>query len=116
MTEMMTIGNRIKGYRKQSGFSQESLARFLGVDQTLISRVESGERALGVESLEKLAALFGVELSAFEQADAPAPSMTFAFRANDLSNEDMEVLCAIHRIALNAQMLAKLLDGGDVRG
>lgn len=116
MNEMISIGGRIKSYRKQSGFSQESLARFLGVDQTLISKVENGERALSVEALEKLAALFGVEISAFEQPDAPAPSMKFAFRANELSNEDMEALCAIHRIALNSQLMARLLDGGDARG
>lgn len=116
MSELLKIGERIKEYRKQCGFNQESIARFLGVDQTLISKVENGERALSVELLEKLAALFGVEVTALEQTDLPITSMKFAFRASELSNSDMEALCAINKIALNSQMMSRLIDGGNVRG
>ena len=116
MNEQSNMGERIKAYRTQCGFNQQSIARFLGVDQTLISKVENGERTLSVELLEKLAALFGVEVTAFERADVPVSTMKFAFRASDLSNSDMEALCAINKIALNSQMLAKILDRRDRRG
>ena len=41
-----TIGSRIKELRKQAGLTQKSLAEYLGADQSFISKVEKGERAL----------------------------------------------------------------------
>ena len=41
----------LKPYRVRSGLSQSALATELGVDQALISRVESGERKLSFGEL-----------------------------------------------------------------
>ena len=54
------IGNNIKILRDNMGFSQSTIARFLNVDQSLISKVEKGERSLSTDMLEKLACLFGI--------------------------------------------------------
>ena len=44
------IGENIKALRDKMGFSQTSIARFLNVDQSLISKVEKGERTLSAEN------------------------------------------------------------------
>lgn len=103
------IGERIRALRDKAGYSQQSVARFIGVDQSLISKIEKGERAITADMLEKLAALFGVELSALLDDNIPSRSLAFAFRANDLTVSDMEAISAINRIALNSEFMYNLL-------
>ena len=105
------IGNNIKILRDNMGFSQSTIARFLNVDQSLISKVEKGERSLSTDMLEKLACLFGISIDAIESNSIEASNLSFAFRASDLSAEDLEAISAINRIALNSEYMAKLLKG-----
>lgn len=48
------IGNNIKILRDNMGFSQSTIARFLNVDQSLISKVEKGERSLSTDMWRNL--------------------------------------------------------------
>lgn len=105
------IGNNIKILRDNMGFSQSTVARFLNVDQSLISKVEKGERSLSTDMLEKLACLFGISIDAIESNSIEASNLSFAFRASDLSAEDLEAISAINRIALNSEYMAELLKG-----
>ena len=111
MNKPEIIAERIKELRRGSGLSQTNLADFLHVDQSLISKIENGERGLSVEMLERLATLFGVNLSAFENADLPVAPLKFALRAGKLTAADMETISAINRIALNSEFMANLLMG-----
>ena len=104
------IGNNIKILRDNMGFSQSTIARFLNVDQSLISKVEKGE-SLSTDMLEKLACLFGISIDAIESNTIETSSLSFAFRASDLSAEDLEAISAINRIALNSEYMAELLKG-----
>ena len=103
------IGNNIKTLRDGMGFNQSNIARFLNVDQSLISKVEKGERILSADILEKLASLFGVSVDAIEDSTIETPSMSFAFKARDLSAEDLEAISSINRIALNSEYMDNLL-------
>ncbi len=105
------IGNNIKILRDNMGFSQSTIARFLNVDQSLISKVEKGERSLSTDMLEKLACLFGISIDAIESNTIETSNLSFAFRASDLSAEDLEAISAINRIALNSEYMAELLKG-----
>jgi transcriptional regulator with XRE-family HTH domain len=60
------IGSELKALRERSGFTQSNIAKYLKVDQSLISKFETGERTLSADMLEKLAVLFGVDLTAFD--------------------------------------------------
>lgn len=111
MSKFKIIAERIKEFRKSSGLSQANIAGFLGVDQSLISKVENGERSLSVEMLEKLAVLYGVSMSAFTEDSFAIDPLKLALRAGELSVEDMEAISAINRIALNAEFMADLLAG-----
>ncbi len=103
--EKNEIGSNLKMLREKMDFNQSMIARFLGVDQSLISKVEKGERNLSSDMLEKLACLYGVSVSDIENGNIKEPKLSFAFRANDLSVEDMETICAINRIALNLEAM-----------
>jgi transcriptional regulator with XRE-family HTH domain len=105
------IGKNIKALRDGMGFNQSNIARFLNVDQSLISKVEKGERSLSSDMLEKLACLFGISVDDIESSQLESSSLSFAFRASDLTAEDMEAISAINRIALNSEYMGELLKG-----
>lgn len=52
------IGARLKEAREYRGFSQEDVAKFLGISRSAISLIESGERGLDILELTKLAKLY----------------------------------------------------------
>jgi transcriptional regulator with XRE-family HTH domain len=109
-----TIGKNIKTLRDGMGFNQSNIAHFLNVDQSLISKVEKGERTLSSDMLENLACLFGISVDDIESDTLEASSLSFAFRASDLTAEDMEAISAINRIALNSEYMDELLKGEGV--
>lgn len=114
MSKFEMIAERMKEFRKSSGLSQANIACFLGVDQSLISKAENGERNLSVDMLEKLAALYGVSMLAFEENTLPVNPLKFALRADELTTADMETISAINRIALNSEFMADLLAGKQI--
>ena len=108
------IGNNIHVLRENAGYTQATLARFLNVDQSLISKIEKGERSISTEMLEKLASLFGVTIDEMEDDHVSKSSLSFAFRGNDLNAEEMEAICVINKIALNSEFMNSLLKREDV--
>lgn len=109
---LINIGATIKSLRENSGFTQKNIANFLKVDQSLISKFESGERPISADMLDKLAALFGISMSVFYES-ADIKPLSFALRANEISEEDLETICVINRIALNSNFMTKLLESED---
>jgi transcriptional regulator with XRE-family HTH domain len=57
-TDRAALGARLKDEREYRGFSQEDVARYLGVSRSAISLIESGARRLDVLELKKLATLY----------------------------------------------------------
>ena len=105
-------GKRIKELRENNHYSQASIAAFLGIDQSMISKIESDQRALTSDMVEKLACLFGVHQSALKQDCSEMP-LTCALRSSGITCQDMDVICTINRIALNCNFIDKLLDGAE---
>lgn len=109
-------GKRIKELRETNNFTQSKIATFLGVDQSYIARVEKDERALSSDMVEKLASLFGVHTKAFNEDSTDQP-LAYALRASELTEEDMDTISAINRIALNCAFLTSLLGNeGEMNG
>jgi len=104
-----TVGENIRVLRENAEFTQSNLARFMNVDQSLISKVEKGERTLSADMLEKLAALFGVTVEQIEAQPITTSKLSFAFRGSDFSVEEMEAMAAINKIALNSEFMRVLL-------
>lgn len=108
MTSCKNVGNNLKRLREASGFSQRSIADFLNVDQSLVSKIEKGERGISAVMLDELASLFGVSAAAVANDSAGRP-LACAFRCSDLSRDEMRAVCAVNKIALNLEFLSGLL-------
>ena len=56
------LGERIRVFRKRSGFTQEALAEKASVSVNFIGNVERGESAISVKTLLQIAKALGVNL------------------------------------------------------
>jgi transcriptional regulator with XRE-family HTH domain len=57
------IGKNLALFRKRKRLSQLDVSHQLGIDNSTISKYEHGEREPDIETLEKLAHLYGVRIS-----------------------------------------------------
>ncbi|MBS4031643.1 MAG: helix-turn-helix transcriptional regulator [Clostridiales bacterium] len=111
---IINIGENIKALREQSGFTQSNIAKYLQVDQSLISKIENGERVITSDMLDKLSTLFGITTESFNSESIPTKRVSFALRASEISEGDLETISAINRIALNVNFMTKLLGGNGI--
>ncbi len=105
------VRENIRALRENAGFTQNNLALYMNVDQSLISKVEKGERIMSVDMLEKLATLFGVTIEQLEGQPITTSKLSFAFRGSDFSVKEMEAMAAINKIALNSEFMRVMLKG-----
>jgi len=107
---MNNQGVTIKALREKFGYSQEDLARFLGVKREMISYYETAVREVPLEILERLADLFGVDLDIFfsDNIDEAITEIAFAFRADELNKNDLESIASFRRIIKNYQRIINL--------
>ena len=62
MTRLDYIRRNLIELRVQHGFSQDQLAKLIGVRQGTISRIESGKSAVTIEVLFKLLQVYKVDI------------------------------------------------------
>ena len=93
-----TVGQRIRNYRTQLGYSQEKLAELSGCHPTYIGQLERGEKNATLESVEKISSALGVTLSKlFEMigdTDSDAkdiPRLCYEFIAAKTPNEQEQI-------------------------
>ena len=58
----MSLGNRIKIARENSGFTQPKLAKMVGKTANTLRRYEQGEISPSVETVKKIAEATGLDL------------------------------------------------------
>jgi len=93
----------LKELREKNNLTQAEVSKYLNVDQSLIAKIESGERNISVSQLEMLSALYGYDLI---RNDKSKP-ISIAYRAKDISN-DLNVISSIKRISLNLRFMENL--------
>lgn len=103
------FGCKIKALRENSGLTQSNIANFLKVDLSFLSMVEKGERALTSDMIEKLEALFFIEFNTFQESDLNTNPLHFTLCTSEITEEDLEVIALVNRIALNSHYMTKLL-------
>ena len=102
-----TLGEKLKALRTEYGYKQKDISDFLGVDQSLVSKFESGERAISVDILEKLSGLYCCDL--VDATTSCQPKLQVAFRAKNVGAADLETIQTVNRIVLNTAFMANLL-------
>lgn len=101
---LIEMGSRFKDVRQRSGYTQEQMAKFLELDRTMITKFEKGERALGIADLERACGLFGCSLKVLRGLENYQP-MAVAYRAKDMTIEDMEAVRKVQKIILNMRRI-----------
>lgn len=97
--------NRLKQLRKESKITQEQMANYLGVDQTMITKIENGTRNLNVTLIEKICTLFGCSDAYLMGEDDAYIPLNFAFRSNGIQVDDLESIAAVNKIVLNIRYM-----------
>jgi len=59
------IGQRIRSFRKEKGWSQEKLALESALDRTYVNSLENGKRNISINNMEKIATALHVTLAEF---------------------------------------------------
>lgn len=107
--EKVILGERLKELRTKFGFTQADISSLLGVDQSLISKYESGERQVSMDTLEKLGDLYCCDL--IHTPPVVSPALQVAFRADSIDASNMKAIQAVNRVVLNSVFMANLLKG-----
>src|SRR5436305_1724059 len=89
------VGRRIAELRADRGVSQRRLAEAIGVDQSALSRIESGERGLAVEELVGIASFLAVDTSVVLRSEEDATPL---FRNEGGPAEASEAVSALEAI------------------
>lgn len=91
MDKNKLIGQKIKEAREAAGKSQKDLAEILGFESaTAISLIESGERKVKVEDLEKITEFLHKDIKFFLGIEEKS-DVRFALRADkDLTKKDQD--------------------------
>lgn len=99
----MPLAILLKRYREYRGFTQETVAQHLKISREMLSYYETGSREPGIDLLEKLADLYGVELLDLveENPDLATVNLAFAFRSENLQMEDMQQISDFQKIIKN---------------
>lgn len=57
-----TVGERVRSYRIQGGYTQANLAERSGLHHTFIGQIERGEKNVTIESIAKIASALNITL------------------------------------------------------
>jgi transcriptional regulator with XRE-family HTH domain len=92
-----TLGDRLREAREYLGFSQDEVARYLGVSRSALSLMETGQRKVEVMELTKLASLYKKPVSYFTDEEVPEPTFGagaqhIARKVAEMSPDDLEEL------------------------
>lgn len=96
--EQKGLNEKIKKLRQEKGITQKSLAEYLEVDQSFISKIESNERNINVEIVEKLADLFACSVRDLVNDDRDVKGLSLSFRSKIDNVTDLEHISYANKV------------------
>jgi len=109
----MDVGKSIKALRVANKITQEQIGEFLGIDQSMVAKIESGERKITTVQLDKLCNLFGCDQNFLLNRTNQLNILQFAFRSKSADTESLAVIAAVNKIANNLRSINYLLEEDD---
>ncbi|MDY6055030.1 XRE family transcriptional regulator [Micrococcus sp.] len=100
------LGTRIRSARERQGLSQQALAEAVGLDRTMINRVETGQRKLTALELAAIADTLNTRMQAFFSAEIP--SLASHRSAQGLDTADSAVDHLLAAVAADVEFLHRL--------
>ena len=91
-TNNQVIGGNIKKIRALSGFTQEQIAKSIGIERSAYSNYEGGIREVPYDVLERLSNLFGCDPFIFFEDNMQTDNVILAtaFRISDIEDCDLK--------------------------
>lgn len=107
------IGENLRKSRNIAGFTQDQVAKFIGIERSTYSNYEGGTREIPYSVLEKLSNLFGCEPSLLfeENSYIDDEIMATAFRISDLESDDLEEIANFKDIVKSYIKMEQLAHG-----
>ncbi|MFY1586911.1 helix-turn-helix domain-containing protein [Micromonospora sp. WMMD734] len=112
-----TLGERIRDARKRAGLSQEDLGHAVGIERTVMNKIESGIRKVTALELADIAGAIGVRMSTF--FEEPVPALVAHRSSQGLDTADSQVDTLLTTFASEVAFVASLgvdelgLDGAE---
>jgi transcriptional regulator with XRE-family HTH domain len=86
------IGDRIRELREQKGWSQRELSRRVGINYSVMSRIESGQRPVEDDEILKFADIFEVSTDyLLGRSNDPSPVIEVAGKEIKLTPDEFKV-------------------------
>ena len=87
-----SIGLRLKDARERMGFTQGKVTYLIGVEGSKIGCYETAHCEISLGKLERLATLYGYSVDYFLKTDGVDAGEVAISWANDLSDEELEIV------------------------
>ncbi len=106
------IGRNLRLLREANNFTQQQMASYLGINRSTYANYEAEERETPMDILEKAANVLGTPLSVFYEEDEAAVKtlLVCAFRAENLSIDDMHEVASFKQLVMNYLKINRLLE------
>lgn len=92
-SELLAIGKRIQGRRKQLGYTQEQLAEMMNVSVQMISNLERGNKAIRIDNLVNLSRILQISTDYILTGKCACEDLdTLRTKITDLSEKDRKMI------------------------
>lgn len=97
------IPENIRSLRLKLGYTQAQIAEYLEISTAAVTQYETGARVIPASTVSKLALLFNVdEYELYKEEPKQQQLLTaFAFRADELQQQDLKSITEFKKIVLN---------------
>jgi Helix-turn-helix. len=108
------ISKNIKEMRVKFGYTQAFIAEYLNLTPAAVNQYENDARTIPTSVIEKLAMLYNVEEYDLYEENPEKRQLisSFAFRAGELSAQDMQSVSKFKKIILNYLNMSSALANG----
>jgi transcriptional regulator with XRE-family HTH domain len=108
------ISHNIKNLRVKFGYSQTFIAEYLKLTPAAVNQYENDARTVPETVIEALAILYNVDEYDLYEKDPEKQDMltSFAFRADELSAEDLATVSKFKKIINNYLNMSEALNNG----
>lgn len=108
------LSRNIKNLREKFAYTQAFVAEYLAITPAAVNQYENDARAIPEYVVEKLALLYNVEeFDLYEEDPSKQRLLTsFAFRADEITAEDMNTISRFKKIITNYVNMSSALANG----
>ncbi|MDC1106320.1 helix-turn-helix transcriptional regulator [Prolixibacteraceae bacterium] len=108
------LSRNIKNLREKFTYTQAFVADYLDITAAAVNQYENDARSIPENVIEKLALLYNVDEFDLYEEDPEKQSLlaSFAFRAEEITAEDMNTISQFKKIITNYVNMSSALNNG----